>query len=153
METAEVMKSNQPYAEGDRRTLFRYAALTVALVVPLLFSFISIRDLYPFAASKMMLWNRDGQTGQDYYVLRGETVSGETIDLPPIKLTNALTGRNWSLVNAAVKNQSLKIRFPHPDNLRRLCAVRTRAHARASERGNCEAKDASPPHGRRPTTC
>ena len=102
----------------DRRTLAGYAALTVALFVPLLLAFASIRNLYPFAASTMMLGIRDTQSGRDYYVLRGETVSGETIDLPPIKLTDALTGRNWGLVSAAVDNKSFNIRSPHPANIR-----------------------------------
>lgn len=96
----------------------RYAALTAALFVPLLLAFVSIRNLYPFAASTMMLGSADMQTGRDYYKLRGETVSGEMIDLPPIQLTNALTGRNWSLVGVAVGNKSFTIRWPHPDNVR-----------------------------------
>jgi hypothetical protein len=116
------MKLDYPTAEDDRRALVRYALLTVVLFVPLFLAFVSIRDLYPFAASKMMLWNSNLQSGRDYYVLRGETVSGETIDLPPIKLTNALTGRSWSLVGAAVENQSFNIRWPHPDNLRLAAA-------------------------------
>lgn len=95
----------------------RYAALTVAIFVPLILAFASIRNLYPFAASTMMLGIRDTQSGRDYYVLRGETVGGETIDLPPIKLTNALTGRNWGLVSAAVGNKSFNIRSPHPENI------------------------------------
>jgi hypothetical protein len=122
MEVDERTKSDERYAEADRRAPFRYAALTVVLFVPLLLAFVSIRDLYPFAASRMMLWNSDGQGGRTFYVLRGETVNDETVDLPPIKLTNALTGRNWSLVNAAVRNQSLNIRYPHPDNIRLTAA-------------------------------
>src|SRR5262245_44757304 len=51
-----------------------------------------------------------------YYVLRGETVDDQLIDLPPIKLTNALTGRHWSLIIAAVDNRSFTIRWPHPEN-------------------------------------
>lgn len=112
------MEVHGHYAAEDRRALFRYAALTIVLFVPLLLAFISIRDVYPFAASRMMVWNGDVQGGRNYYVLRGETVSGETIDLPPIKLTDALTGRVWSLVRAAVENQSFKIRTPHPANIR-----------------------------------
>ena len=118
MKVNEATKSDERYAEEDRRTLYRYAALTIVLFVPLLLTFISIRDLYPFAASRMMIWNGDRQGGRSYYVLRGETANGETIDLPPIKLTNALTGRSWSLVRAAVENQSFKIRWPHPANIR-----------------------------------
>lgn len=103
-------------AAQDRRAVLRYFLLTAALFVPLLLSFVAIRNLYPFAASTMMLGDRDMQSGRDYYVLRGETVNGETIDLPPIKLTNALTGRNWSVVSAAVENKSFKIRWPYPGN-------------------------------------
>lgn len=109
-------------AQEDRRALVRYAALTAALFVPLVLAFASIRNLYPFAASTMMLGIRDTQGERDYYVLRGETVSGETIDLPPIKLTNALTGRNWGLVIAAVENKSFNISSPHPANIRLAAA-------------------------------
>src|SRR5258706_7274830 len=105
------------HAAQDRRMLIRYSVLTAALFVPLLLAFASIRNLYPFAASTMMLGDRDMKGERDYYLLRGETVSGETIDLPPIKLTNALTGRNWSLVSAAVENKSFKISSPHPANI------------------------------------
>jgi len=116
------MKLDDANAAHDRRALVRYSLLTLALFIPLLLAFVSIRSLYPFAASTMMLGIRDTQSGRDYYVLRGETVSGETIDLPPIKLTNALTGRSWSLVRAAVENQSFKIRSPHPANIRLAAA-------------------------------
>ena len=111
-------KPGDHHTAEDRQALVRYAALTAALFVPLLLAFALIRNVYPFAASTMMLGIRDTQTGRDYYVLRGETVGGETIDLPPIKLTNALTGRNWGLVGAAVENKSFKIRWPHPANIR-----------------------------------
>jgi hypothetical protein len=110
-------KPGDPNAKRDRRTLVRYAVLTAVLFVPLFLAFVFTRNLYPFAASTMMLGIRDTQSGRDYYVLRGETVSGETIDLPPIELTNALTGRSWSLVSAAVENKSFTIRWPHPANL------------------------------------
>ncbi len=116
MERSKDTKPADHEAE-DKRALLRYTALTVALFVPLLIAFVSIRDLYPFSASTMMLGLRDTQNGRDYYVLRGETVGGETIDLPPIKLTNALTGRSWSLVSAAVENKSFNIRSVHPANL------------------------------------
>jgi hypothetical protein len=114
----EDTKLDDRHAAEDRRALLRYAALTVALFIPLILAFVSIRNLYPFAASTMMLGLKDTQSGRDYYVLRGETVNGETIDLPPIQLTNALTGRSWSLVSAAVDNKSFNIRWPHPENVR-----------------------------------
>jgi hypothetical protein len=116
------MKLDDPNAQEDWRALVRYAVLTAVLFVPLFLAFVSIRNLYPFAASTMMLGIRDTQSGRDYYVLRGETVSGETIDLPPIKLTNALTERSWSLVSAAVENKSFNIRWPHPANIRLAAA-------------------------------
>lgn len=100
--------------------LARYAVLTILLAVPLIFSFVFIRNLYPFAASNMMLRDRD--PGSHYYILRGETESGETIDLPPINLTNALSGRHWSLVSAAVENKSFKISSLHPENSRLAAA-------------------------------
>lgn len=117
MERTQDTNPGDRHTAEDRQALVRYAALTAALFVPLLLAFASIRNLYPFAASTMMLMNRDMQSGRDYYVLRGETVSGETIDLPPIKLTNALTGRSWSLVSAAVENKSFNIPSPHPANI------------------------------------
>lgn len=55
-------------------------------------------------------------TTRSYCLLRGETVSGETIDIRPIELTNAMYGRNWSMVNATVFNQSFKLTSIHPDN-------------------------------------
>jgi hypothetical protein len=118
----EDTRPNDRSDEGDRRTLVRHAVLTAALFVPLLIAFAAIRNLYPFAASTMMLGIRDIETGRDYYVLHGETINGETIDLPPIELTNALTGRSWSLVSTAVENKSFNIRSPHPANVRLAAA-------------------------------
>ncbi len=106
MGPAQDTKLDDRLKAEDRRALVRYAALTAALFVPLLLAFASIRNLYPFAASTMMLGIRDTQT----------------IDLPPIKLTNALTGRSWSLLNAAVENKSFNIPSPHPANLRLVAA-------------------------------
>ena len=113
----EDTRPQDRYDEKHRRVLVRYAALTAALFVPLLIAFAAIRNLYPFAASTMMLGIRDTETARDYYVLRGETISGETIDLQAVQLTNALSGRNWSLVSTAVENKSFKIRSPHPANV------------------------------------
>jgi hypothetical protein len=107
-----------PLARRDRRANLGYLALTVLLFVPLILAFASMRNLYPFAASTMMLDNGALQSGRDYYVLRGETLNGDSIDLPPIKLTNALTGRNWTLASVAVENKSFNIRSPHPANIR-----------------------------------
>lgn len=116
MEQTDVSDQTSHRSANERRLLIRYAALTVALAVPLLLAFVSIRNLYPFAASTMMLRDRD--PGSNYYILRGETMGGESIELPPINLTNALSGRHWGLVAAAVENKSFKISSLHPENVR-----------------------------------
>lgn len=106
-------------AEGrrERRLRRRYAVLTAALCLPLLWAFLAVRNLYPFAASTMMMEGWGLGRPRTYFVLRGETVGGETIDLPPAGLTDALSGRHWSLVAATVDNKSFGIRRPHPSNL------------------------------------
>ena len=122
MQQGQATKLDDRDAAAERKARVRYAVLTAALFIPLLLAFASIRNLYPFSASTMMLWNGDILSGRDYYVVRGETVGGESIDLPPIELTNALTGRNWGLVSAAVDNKSFKITSPHPENIRLAAA-------------------------------
>ncbi|HST50881.1 MAG TPA: hypothetical protein VLJ61_02640 [Pyrinomonadaceae bacterium] len=101
----------------EHRLLLRYVVLTVALFVPLILAFAFVRNLYPFAASTEMMAGGDLGAGGTYYVLRGETVAGETIDLPPVGLTDALAGRAWSLVSATVENKSFTIPSPHPSNV------------------------------------
>ena len=54
--------------------------------------------------------------GRSYCILRGETVSGETIEIRPIKLTNGLYSRTWTMVSATIANQSFKLSSIHPDN-------------------------------------
>lgn len=101
----------------ERRWLVRYGALTLVLFVTLLWAFISIRNLYPVEASTMMMSGGDElRRGGIYYVLRGETESGETTDIRAIELTDALTGRIWSMVNATALNKSFSIPSPHPSN-------------------------------------
>jgi hypothetical protein len=51
-----------------------------------------------------------------YFILRGETVSGETIDLKPTTLTDALRNRTWGMVRATVNNDSFRLRSLHPQN-------------------------------------
>ncbi len=99
-----------------RRVRLRYALLTAALFAPLVWSFLSLRNLYPFPAYTMMMSGGDLRKGTDYFVLRGETVAGESVDLPPAELTDALSWRHWSLVGATVENKSFLISNPHPAN-------------------------------------
>ena len=103
-------------APGERRLLIKYTALTLAIFLPLLWAFLFIRNLYPIAAWNVMMAGGDLERGRSYCILRGETVSGETIDVPAIELTGALYSRNWTMVNATIANQSFKLNSIHPEN-------------------------------------
>ena len=100
-----------------RSLLARYLVLTICLGVPLLISFAFARNLYPFAASTMMKGGGDLHVGWTYYIMRGETLTGEIIDLPPVELTNGLSNMAWILVPVVVENKSFTISSPHPANL------------------------------------
>ena len=106
----------QPASEVSRRVRFRYALLTAALFAPLLYSFLAIRNVYPFAASTMMMDGRDPAHGKSYYRLRGETAGGESIELPPAELTDALGSGNSTFLGATVENKEFAIHNPHPSN-------------------------------------
>jgi len=101
----------------ERSLRTRYLVLTVALGLPLLLCFAFARNLYPFAASTMMKGGGDLQTGWTYHIVRGETLTGEIIDLPPVELTNGLSNIAWTLVLAVVDNKSFMIPSPHPANV------------------------------------
>src|SRR5215211_1867582 len=107
----------EPTNKGTRRLRVRYALLTAALFAPLLYSFLAVRNVYPFAASTMMMAGGDLGRGAGYYRMRGETASGEVIDIPPSELTDALSWRHWSLVGATVENKEFTIYKPHPSNV------------------------------------
>ena len=98
------------------RLHIKYAILTAAIFLPLFWSFLFVRNLYPIAAWNVMMAGGDLERGRSYYMLRGETVSGETIDVRPIELTNALYSRTWTMVNATVDNQAFKLANLHPAN-------------------------------------
>src|SRR5438067_6389258 len=115
---AVTKKSNPVDGKGsipkqERLLRIRYALLTFVLAVPLLITFAFVRNFYPFAASTVMMAGGDLQAGRTYYVMRGETSTGESIDLSPIELTNALSGRAWSLVGGTVTNKSFRLSSPH----------------------------------------
>ena len=90
--------------------------LTAAIFLPLVWSFLFVRNIYPFTAWNVMMAGGDLERGRSYCILRGETVSGETIDIRPIKLTNALYSRTWTMVNATIDNRSFKLDSIHPQN-------------------------------------
>jgi hypothetical protein len=99
------------------RLHLKYAVLTTAIFLPLIWAFVEIRNLYPVAAWNVMMAGGLLERGRSYWILRGETVSGETIDIRPMSLTNALYARTWTMVNATVDNQSFKLANPYPANL------------------------------------
>lgn len=96
--------------------MVKYALLTAALFLPLLWAFLAVRNLYPIASWNVMMAGGDLERGHSYCMLRGETVSGETIDIPAIELTNALYSRTWTMVNATIDNQAFKLKSIHPQN-------------------------------------
>jgi len=104
------------HERGERRLIVKYAALTLAIFLPLTWAFLRVRNLYPFASWNVMMAGGDLERGRGYCVLRGETVSGETIDIPAINLTNALYSRTWTMVNATIDNQSFKLTSLEPQN-------------------------------------
>ena len=101
---------------SERGLIVKYAILTVAIFAPLVWAFLVVRNVYPIAAWNVMMAGGDLERGRNYCILRGETVSGETIDIPAIELTNALYSRTWTMVNATVGNQSFKLASVHPAN-------------------------------------
>jgi len=107
----------EPDGDRTRRLRVRYALLTAALFAPLLYSFLAVRNVYPFAALTMMMAGGDLTRGASYFRMRGETVNGETIDLPPAELTDALSWRHWSVVGETVRNKQFSIYNPHPSNV------------------------------------
>lgn len=101
---------------AERLLFAKYVILTAAIFVPLILAFLFVRNLYPVAAWNVMMAGGDLERGHTYCILRGETVSGETIDIAPIKVTNALYSRTWTMVNATIANQSFKLTSIHPAN-------------------------------------
>ena len=102
--------------DAERRLVIKYAILTAAIFLPLFWAFLAVRNLYPITAWNVMMAGGDLQRGRSYCMLRGETVSGETIDVAAIELTNALYSRTWTMVNATIDNQSFKLKSIHPAN-------------------------------------
>ncbi|MFN2529823.1 MAG: hypothetical protein ABR555_00850 [Pyrinomonadaceae bacterium] len=100
----------------ERWLLIRYLLLTAFIFLPLFWAFVKIRNVYPVTAWTVMMAGGDLQRGRSYYMLRGETIDGLTIDIPAIELTNAMYSRNWGMVNAVAGNESLKLKAPHPAN-------------------------------------
>jgi hypothetical protein len=120
-----MKNDRQPTDElnSDDSFKIRYLILTVGIFLPLVLSFITLRNFYPVAPWTMMMSGGSLHRGWTYYLVRGETISGEIVDIRPIQLTDGLSGRTWSLVNAAVTNDSFRLRYPHPQNAQVLAAT------------------------------
>jgi hypothetical protein len=100
----------------ERRLVIKYAILTTAIFLPLIWAFLFVRNLYPVAAWNVMMAGGDLERGRSYCILRGETISGETVEVAPIQLTDALYSRTWTMVNATIDNQAFKLNSIHPQN-------------------------------------
>jgi hypothetical protein len=105
----------------------KYLILTLGFLLPLSWAFLKERNLYPIASWNVMTSGGQLEYGRTYFVLRGETVSGEQIDIPAIELSGAMRSRIWGMVEAIADNQSLKIDNPHPQNLALLNQLRGQA--------------------------
>lgn len=109
----ELTERQEPF---ERRFRVRYTLLTIGIFLPLIWAFIGVRNVYPLTAWTVMMGGGDLQRGHRYFLLRGETISGEVVDIPAIKLADALSGRTWGLVIATVDNRAFQLRSLHPDN-------------------------------------
>jgi hypothetical protein len=107
----------------ERRFLIQYSILSLVIFLPLLGAFRFIRNVYPIASWNVMMAGGELQQGRTYYILRGETVSGEVVDVRAMSLTNALSGRTWGMVNATVGNEAFKLSSLHPENAALLTRV------------------------------
>ena len=115
-----------PNDPRERRLTVKYIVLTAAIFLPLVWAFLFVRNLYPFTVWNVMMAGGDLERGRSYCMLRGETISGETVDIRAIELTNALYSRTWTMVNATIDNQSFKLKSIHPQNeemLRQLGSI------------------------------
>jgi len=99
----------------------QYLLLTVCVFIPLIILFLKNNQFYPIP-----VWSLFSDavsldtTSRTYYILSGVTTKGEIIEIPAIKITDTLAGRNHTMVYYTVKNRSLKIKSPHPNNVRLL---------------------------------
>jgi hypothetical protein len=95
----------------------RYTLLTIIIAVPLVYSFVTLRSVYPATAWTVMMSGGSLEREWTYFIVRGETVAGEIVDINPTSLTNGLYGRSWSLVRGAINNDAFNLDTLHPDNL------------------------------------
>jgi len=97
--------------------------LTGALFGPLLWAFVTVNNFYPVPVWSLFSDAPQQGEGRVYYVLRGQTLGGEWMDIPPIRITDGLTGRIHMMVYYTVSNASFFLDSPHPDNVARATAA------------------------------
>jgi hypothetical protein len=97
---------------SERYFRLRYALLTAAIFLPLLWAFARTTNVYPVAAWTVMMAGGNLQSSHPYFLLRGETVAGQVVDIPAIELTDALSGRNFGLSGFHCIEQRIPITFP-----------------------------------------
>ncbi len=119
-QTIETPNGEADCRQESRRLRLRYLVLTLAIFGPLMWAFFNQAYWYPVHSFQMFygasaLGRGEGRV---YYIFRGETASGASIDIPPITTMNALDDRIWTMVDAVVANDSLQLRSPHPENVR-----------------------------------
>lgn len=117
-----VTSETESQAETERHFRLRYTLLTAAIFLPLIWAFVGVKNVYPVASWTVMMMGGNLQREHRYFLLRGETISGEVVDIRAIELTDALSGRNWGLVAATVTNGPFNLRSPHPANAALLAA-------------------------------
>jgi hypothetical protein len=123
MSDSATRENSEPEQGTERHFRLRYTLLTTAILLPLVWAFVTIQNVYPVAAWTVMMAGGNLQRGHRYFLLRGETVSGEVVDIPAIELTDALSAQNWGLVTATVANRPFQLRSPHPANAALLTTI------------------------------
>lgn len=115
-------------SQTSRRVLLRYTLLTLGIFIPLLGAFLTGIEWYPISHYNMFYGASalNKTEGLNYFVFRGETAAGDSLDIAPIKIMNGLDDRIWTMVNSVVANESLQLRWPHPANERFLATVENR---------------------------
>ena len=110
------LPQREPAEVTDRHFRLRYILLTIGIFVPLLWAFFRVANVYPAAAWTVMMAGGNLQREYYYFILRGETVQGDVIDIPAIELTDALSSRNWGLATAIATNSPFRLKSAHPAN-------------------------------------
>jgi hypothetical protein len=106
--------------QRSRQLLLRHSLLTLAVFIPLLGAFVAGEESYPVSYYSMFHGaSALGKgNGFQYFVFRGETASGEIVEIAPITLMNGMDDRIWTMVRAVVANESLELHSAHPANTR-----------------------------------